>query len=118
MSRPADRAQDALLRALGRVTGPFAIVAVRSTPWWSATFEGTRHRLVLYLEGADAIVRAERLPATLAETELPMRGAFVADIVATGRSEGGAPVLEIETLTIQEAADAPAVVSRAGRRGG
>jgi hypothetical protein len=118
MSRlPADRTQTALLRALAPVVGAFALIAIRSVPWSSATFDGARHRLALRLEGEDAAARAEVLCVTLAETELTLRGAFVADIVVTARLEDGAPVLGIEALTIEDA-DAPAILSRDARRAG
>lgn len=122
MSRlPADRAQAALLRALVPVAAPFTLLAVRSVPWSSATFEGARHRLALRLDGAAAASRAERLRATLSESELALGGAFVADIVVTVRLEDtvatGSVVLAIEALTIEEA-EPPAILSRAGRRAG
>lgn len=114
---PADRAQAGLLRALAPVVGPFTTIAVRSVPWSSATFDGARHRLALRLEGADVVARAKRLGMTLAETELRLRGAFVADIVVTTRLDGNAPVLGIEALTIVEAGP-PAILSRAARQAG
>ncbi len=118
MSRmPSDRAQSMLLRALEPVAGPFAVIAVRSVPWSSATFEGARHRLALRLEGRDGSARAGSLGATLAEAELVMRGAFVADIVVTVRLEDGSPILGIEALTIEDA-DTPPILSRAVRRAG
>ncbi len=115
MSRlPADRTQTALLRALAAMAAPFTLIAARSVPWSSATFDGARHRLALRLDGADGAVRAGRLCAALGDAELPMRGAFVADIAVTARLEDSAPILAIEALTIEEA-DAPAVLSRVAR---
>ena len=102
MRMTADRAQAALLRALRPITGECTAIAARSTPWSSATFEGARHRLALRLDGADADARGARLVAMLPEAEIALRGAFVADLLATLGHDGEAPVLGIEALTIDE----------------
>lgn len=103
---PSDRAQAALLRGLKGLVGPFTLLAARTTPWMSATFDGARHRFAIRLEGNDAAIRAARLRAELAEAEIPIRGGFVADIVVTVRLDEATPVLGIEALTIEEAGDA------------
>lgn len=103
---PVDRACAALLRALRAHAGAFTLIATSSRPWSSATFEGSRHRLAIRLEGADADRRATRLQAELGEVDLDFPGGFVADILVATRMEGllerGAPVLGIEALTIDE----------------
>jgi hypothetical protein len=69
------------------------------TRWASATFTGARHELTL--EAADSPMLAAWLDA-LPETDLPLRGHLVADIVATGvsRADGMARVT-IEALTVE-----------------
>lgn len=100
---PADRAQSALLRALRPLAGPYTVLAVRSSNWASATFEGARHRLALALDGDDVAARVARLQAMLADQELPIAGGFVADIGVVVRMEGARTIIGIEALTIEEA---------------
>lgn len=122
---PADRACAALLRALKVHAGPFLLIATESRPWSSATFEGSRHRIAIRLEGMDADARATRLQTELPEADLDFAGGFVADILVATRmddsAEGGTPVLGIEALTIDEpdsvgAGASAGLLSRAGRR--
>lgn len=119
---PSDRAQAALLRALKPHAAPFAVLAARTTPWMSATFDGARHRLALRLEGEDAAGRAVRLARDLPETELLMPGGFVADVAVTARLDEDQPVIAIEALTIAtdegDGTDPAAAISRDARRAG
>lgn len=117
MSAPGvERAQTALARALAPIAGPFALRSITSRRWASATFEGARHRLVLALEGADARERADRVQAELAETEIAIRGGFVADIGVEAQLEGETAVLAIEALTIADPIEA--ALNPATRRAG
>ncbi len=112
--RPAIRARAALLRALAPHLGPHALLGKTSRDWASALFVGARHRLAIALEGADALVRAERLVRALGEAELVMQGGFVADLAVMTRVEGAEPVLAIEALTIEEAEEISCAARRAG----
>ena len=47
--------------------------------WASATFAGTRHRLVLHFAGAAAIAAGERFIAALPDHEFALPGQLVAD---------------------------------------
>lgn len=121
MSGRADIAQRRLLRALLPAIGPSTVIATRSVPWSSATFEGARHRIALRIEGPDARERAAALPRTIGELEIAMPGAFVADIVVTtrigGRTDDSPPAIAIEALTIDEPeSDVAAAFSRSGPR--
>ncbi len=117
MSRwPADRSRAELLRALERHAAPFTVLSGASRDWASALFVGARHRLALALDGDAAAERAERLRAALPETELDLRGGFVADLEAIVTWLGDRPVLGIEALTIEEAETL--CVSRDVRRAG
>lgn len=80
-------AERGLVRALEDAYGPLPLVAVISTPWASATFDGARHEVFL--------AAAVPLPG-LAEREFVLPESFVADIVARGDGDG----LVIEALTI------------------
>jgi len=101
--RPADQARIALLRALFPRIGPHRLVGATSRDWASALFVGSRHRLGIALQGADAAQRADLLARELRETELAIRGGFVADIAVTARLDEPMPLLAIEALTIDEA---------------
>lgn len=117
---PAERARDALLRALEPHAAPFAILATTSTDWASGLFTGARHRIAITLTGDDAQARATRLQRELPELELELeiRGGFVADVQVAARLEDAAPTLAIEALTIedgvQRAGSLNAVVRRVG----
>ncbi len=75
-----------------------SVEGARATEWASATFVGARHHLRLALSGGAAAV-ADWLDA-LPETELPMPGHLVADLIVTARGDGTAA---IEVLTVVEA---------------
>ena len=110
---PAERARDALLRAMEPIAAPFAMIAATSEDWASGLFYGARHRLAIRIEGDDQGARAMRLQAELPEIDLPMRRGFVADIQVS-RLDGTASILAIEALTIDEASE----INRAARRAG
>ena len=116
MSRPADQACAALLRALEPHAAPYTLLSATSRDWASALFVGARHRLVIAMEGDDASPRADRASRELGEIDLAMRGGFVADIAVIAQFERGVPILAIEVLTIEEPEIEPVsrVVSRAG----
>ncbi len=114
--RPADQAGSALLRALEPHAAPCTLLSTTSRDWASALFVGAQHRLAIAIEGADALLRADRLSRELGEIDLAIRGGFVADIAVLAQFEGDAPVLAIEALTIEEpeANGLSRVASRAG----
>jgi hypothetical protein len=114
---PAERARDALLKALEPHAGPFSLIAASSKEWASGLFYGARHRFAIALQEDDALARAERLQIDLPELELEIPGGFVADIQVTTRLHDARPVLAIEALTIEDGAEC-AAVSRAVRRAG
>jgi hypothetical protein len=103
MSRwPADRTRAELLRALEPHLGPFSVLGADSRDWASALFVGARHRLALALDGEDAAAHAAQLRETLPDTELDLRGGFVADLQLTVALIDEFAVLGIEALTIEE----------------
>lgn len=73
---PSDRLRDALMELAG---GKPRIVSHRETAWASITFAGTRHRLELLFEGAEAVAAAERFIAELPEHEFAIPRQLVAD---------------------------------------
>jgi hypothetical protein len=74
--RPADHLCQAL-QNLAQGHARFASHQERS--WASATFSGTRHRLELLFEGAEAMEAGEHFIAELAEHEFTIPGQLVAD---------------------------------------
>ena len=75
-----DELRDALLElAQGRAT----IVEHGEKPWASITFTGSRHRLELGFEGAEAVEAGELFVALLAEHEFAIPGQLVADATVT-----------------------------------
>lgn len=65
--------------AQGRPT----ILAHSERSWASVTFAGTRHRLVLEFEGAEAVAAGELFIALLSEHEFDLPGHLVADAAVT-----------------------------------
>lgn len=83
------------LRASAAAAGcTVAIESLAARPWSSATFTGTRHRVVLALE-ADAAAWLDALP----EAEFALRGHLVADLAVVARGDGRAM---IDVLTLVE----------------
>jgi len=72
----ADRLREALLDlAQGRAT----ILSHQEKGWASVTFAGTRHKLELLFDGAEAIDAGEDFIALLPEHEFDILGQLVAD---------------------------------------
>jgi hypothetical protein len=72
----ADRLREALsVLAQGRAR----ILAHGETAWASVTFAGTRHRIELAFEGAEAVESGECFIALLPEHEFAIPGQLVAD---------------------------------------
>lgn len=92
---------DRLLAALVRHIGPLSAVHVQTTPWASATFSGARHMLWF-----DAMAGAplDAFRHDLHAIDLPMPGAFVADIEMIERTvKTGFERIGLAVLTIDEA---------------
>jgi hypothetical protein len=71
---------DRLREALATLAGGHARVAGhRETAWASITFAGTRHRLELLFEGAEAVAAGEAFIAELPEHEFAIPRRLVAD---------------------------------------
>ena len=76
----ADALRDALL-ALAQ--GQATVLALAEKRWASATFTGTRHRVALQFDGAEAVAAAEVFIAFLPEHEFTVPGQLVADATVT-----------------------------------
>jgi len=71
---------DRLREVLGDLAkGHAQVLAHIETAWASATFSGTRHRVELRFEGAEAIEAGETFIALLPEHEFAIPGHLVAD---------------------------------------
>ena len=75
-----------LLRALRRSATAAAcdveVTAEATTPWSSATFAGAQHRIAVRGTGLDTWL------ADLPDTDLPMRGCFVASCAVEPSADG------------------------------
>lgn len=78
---------------------PVTIVAARWVRWASASFDGGRHELTIELEATPA---AARWLMALPETELPIPGHLVADLIVVQRATAcGRTTARLEVLTVQ-----------------
>lgn len=68
-----------LIEAVGALADHGILTEHRETPWASITFAGTRHTMVWFFAGADAVASGELFVATLPEHEFRMPGRLVAD---------------------------------------
>lgn len=101
-------ATTALLRMLRRSFAPnvtFTVVQIESRDWASATFAGTRHRIIFLLAGEGASAAADRFLDSLDEREFALRDHLVADIRLIARDqmagdEGDRTRISLEVLTI------------------
>jgi hypothetical protein len=103
MSRGPDPGT-ALARAIEasaqRAGCPVRVAASDWTRWASATFTGARHELTLEADGSTAL---DTWLAELPETELPIRGHLVADLVVTSvRRVEAMATIRLEALTVEE----------------
>jgi len=76
----SDRLRDALMEL---AAGAARIASHRETAWASVTFAGTRHRLELLFEGAEAIAAGETFIAELPDHEFAIPRQLVADAAVT-----------------------------------
>lgn len=99
-----DRVRDAVLALAG---GRGEVLHHTETAWASITFAGTRHRLKLGFEGAEAISGGEVLVAALPEHEFTIPRQLVADATITGVANSLLPtqrlVVECELLLLETA---------------
>lgn len=84
-----ERLREAVLALAG---GHGEILLHSETAWASITFAGTRHRLRIAFEGAEAVAGGEELVAALSEHEFAIPRQLVAD----------ATVCEVESTLVPE----------------
>jgi hypothetical protein len=86
--------------------GKAAILSHGEKPWASVTFAGTRHRLELAFEGAEAVEAGECFIAFLPEHEFAIPGQLVADAAVTAVDHRLAPeprlAVTCELLLLEE----------------
>lgn len=97
--RPLGRALAAAFAEHGAMT---FVEEIAGTPWASATFSGSRHRIALRLTGPEAELAADSVLADLGEREFALPGHILIDIAceAEKRIEGEV-LLTLEALTIE-----------------
>jgi hypothetical protein len=100
--QPRHRLRDALIElARGQAT----IAGHDEKSWASITFAGTRHRVELEFEGAEAVEAGELFIAFLPEHEFAIPGQLVADAAVTAVDHRLAPprmVVSCELLLLEE----------------
>jgi hypothetical protein len=77
---PRTRLREALIALAG---GHATVLSHDDKSWASITFAGTRHRLELVFEGAEAVAAGEMFIAFLPEHEFAIPGQLVADAAVT-----------------------------------
>ena len=93
MSRAGEQAAGAVATYLGAAS----VTVARSRSWFSATFAGERHRLLISATGG----RRSAVQA-LSEADLPIASGFVADVAIGACSYDGCTTFAtIELLTIE-----------------
>lgn len=68
-----------LVEAVGALADRAILTEHRETPWASITFAGTRHAMVWFFAGAEAVASGELFVAALPEHEFRIPGCLVAD---------------------------------------
>lgn len=100
----SDRLRDALLELAG---GQARIASHRETAWASITFAGTRHRLEMLFEGAEAVEAGEAFIEALPEHEFAIPRQLVADasIIEVDHRLGPEPQLavSVDLLLLEDA---------------
>lgn len=73
-------------------------------PWWSATFQGTRHSLHLGFDGEEAVLIGEAFIAELPEHDFELAGHKVAEakIVWVHRTNAPHLALQVDLLLLDE----------------
>lgn len=89
---------DAIVAELTAKAGGCECAQAQSVPWFSATFAGERHEIVLTLSDGAAV---ERLIRDLNAHQFALPRTMVADIVAV-RCRDDRRRVSVETLTIDE----------------
>ena len=97
-----------LVAELLRLAGPGAeFLKHAERPWWSATFTGARHRVVIAFHGDAAVACGEAYIAALPDHDFAIRGQLVADTTITAVEHGVIPcprmVVEAEFLLLEDA---------------
>lgn len=87
--------------------GHGAVLEHTETAWASVTFAGTRHRLRLGFEGAEAVAAGENLVVALPEYEFAIPRQLVADATVCGVESTLVPtprmVVECDLLMLEDA---------------
>jgi hypothetical protein len=99
---PRDRLREALLALAG---GEATFLGHEEKSWASITFAGTRHRLELAFDGAEAVAAGELFLAFLPEHEFAIPGQLVADAAITAvdhRLEPPRMQVSCELLLLEE----------------
>ncbi|OCC22829.1 hypothetical protein MB02_14960 [Croceicoccus estronivorus] len=100
----ADRLREELYKLS---EGQVKIEAHRETPWASATFAGSRHRIELVFEEDYAVAAAESFIAALPDHEFAIPGQLVADATITSVDHQMIPTQRViviaEILLLQDA---------------
>jgi hypothetical protein len=104
---PRRRTSERLREELQALAGGHALIRAHSEKSWaSVTFAGTRHRLDLAFEGADAVEAAEIFIACLPEHEFALPRQLVADAAVTSVDHRIGPdprmAVRIELLLLDE----------------
>jgi hypothetical protein len=104
---PRRRTSERLREELQALAGGHALIRAHSEKSWaSVTFAGTRHRLDLAFEGADAVEAAETFISVLPEHEFAIPRQLVADAAITSVDHriGPEPRMEVrvELLLLDE----------------
>ena len=78
----------------------------RERPWSSATFSGSRHRVAMAFNGAEAVRHGERLIALLPDHEFTIPGQLVADATISSVEHQNSPeprmTVEAELLLLED----------------
>jgi hypothetical protein len=107
LTRPRRHPTDRLRQALRALSGGHAaILSHNEKAWASVTFAGSRHRLELVFDGAEAVEAGELFIAFLPEHEFAIPGQLVADAAVTEvdhRLEPPRLQITCELLLLEEA---------------
>jgi hypothetical protein len=99
----ADRLREVLAEL---AQGHAQVLTHHETAWASVTFAGTRHRIELAFEGAEAVAAGESFIALLPEHEFALPGQLVADaaVLAVDHRLAPEPKLTVtaELLLLEE----------------
>lgn len=99
-----ERLREAVLALAG---GHGDVLLHRETAWASITFAGTRHRLRIAFEDAEAVAGGEELVAALPEHEFSIPRQLVADATVCGVEStlvaGPRMVVDCELLLLEDA---------------